>query len=279
MFRKTMISSFFFSFFLLIANCEKNKNPITGPLEKVYTQLECNSFMKYSHEAIADSLAGILNVRPIEFNQIIQDKYEYLTDNNAKITVRINSDNAEAYGAEYLLKWRGDSDEWSYDSTKVDSMIMSVLRKVGIFLDETEEYKFYKRGGLISGRICRWYEIKMNQTFRDSVIYQPFLDAQIEGNTGEVNNIYIGRWYYNLHDIKEALSTDSLEVIAKDYFLASDEVLSIPDSLINYGYNILYDKLCRKIGPAIIDEYGSELYVFIDVQDGEIVSLERHPVD
>jgi len=258
--------------FLLILNCEKCKDFVISPKgNDVYTQLDYNSFFKEPYEIIADSLAGILNVKPIEFNQIIQNNYEYLATDNAKITVAVYSDNGKAFSVEYFLKWRGESDEWSYDSTKVDSMIYAILPKMSIYLNGTEQYEFNKFGGRIGDNIFRWYEIDIYQTFRDSLICQPFLHAQIESNTGKINNIKINQWYKNLADVKEILSTDSLKIIAKNYFLACDEVLSIPDNLTNYGYCIKYDRLCNTIGPAIIDEYGSELYVLIDVQNGEII--------
>ncbi|MEW5802804.1 MAG: dockerin type I domain-containing protein [bacterium] len=59
----------------------------------------------------------------------------------------------------------------------------------------------------------------------------------------------------------------------------SQEGISIPDNLAVEGLYIIKDRLCKKIGGAAIDEWGSTLHLFIDVQTGQVVDTERLLVD
>jgi len=78
-----------------------------------------------------------------------------------------------------------------------------------------------------------------------------------------------------LSEIENVLSYDDLNVIAIDYYRANDEVISLPDSIRILGLYIINDMLCKKVGSAIIDEWGSTLDLFIDIQTGEIVDVDR----
>jgi len=38
-------------------------------------------------------------------------------------------------------------------------------------------------------------------------------------------------------------------------------------------------RLCKRIGGAPVDEWGTTLYLYLDVQNGEVVDMERLFVD
>jgi len=80
--------------------------------------------------------------------------------------------------------------------------------------------------------------------------------------------------YTNLDDITDILSDQTLKEKAREYFENSEKVDSILENLTVEGYYVIKDKLCVEIGSAIIDEYGSRLYLYIDVQNGEVVGEE-----
>ena len=107
-------------------------------------------------------------------------------------------------------------------------------------------------------------------------MYYPYIMAEVEGDTGEVNFLGIHKWYLNFSEISNVLSYDDFKEIAMSYYMSSDEVISIPDSIAIYGLCIINDTLCKKVGRAIIDEWGFYLDLFIDIQSGEIIDLYRH---
>ncbi len=263
-----LVASLYFS-------CSKKSS--TGNNPPTVTTLDYVAFMKYPYDTIADSLAGILNVTPLSFNQKVagirwtKEGYEYTATNEAKVTVWVDT-NDQPYFVSYLLRRGGTSDDWSYDQDKADSTIISILGQTGISLDGTEDFISKKYA---AGHHKHWYHIMLSQTFRDTALYYPYILAEVEGNTGKVNYLGIHRWYLNLSEIENVLSYDDLNVIAIDYYRANDEVISLPDSIRILGLYIINDMLCKKVGSAIIDEWGSTLDLFIDIQTGEIVDVDR----
>ena len=113
--------------------------------------------------------------------------------------------------------------------------------------------------------------MSLTQTYNDTVVDFPYFYSETESDTAKINLLLISRWYNNLDDITNILPDQLLKEEAREYFENSEIVISIPDTLTIKGYNIVKDKLCRQVGSAVIDEWGSTLDVYIDVQNGEIV--------
>jgi len=89
----------------------------TGNNQPTITTLDYVSFMKYPYDTIADSLAGILNVTPVSFNQKvsklelpvmagfqwIKEGYEYIAIDGAKITIWVDENDQPCF-ITYLSK-------------------------------------------------------------------------------------------------------------------------------------------------------------------------------
>ena len=120
----------------------------------------------------------------------------------------------------------------------------------------------------------RWYSLHLTQAYNDTTVSFPYFYSEVECDTNKVNLLLVNRWYTNLDDITDILSDQLLKEKAREYFENSEKVDSIPEELTVEGYHVIKDKLCRKIGSAIIDQYGSLLYLYIDVQNGEVIREE-----
>ncbi len=251
-----------------------------------YIDLRYAEFMNESYYSIAENLAGILGVAPVFFNQNllgdirgsalgdnkwIKEGYEYTTANGAYITVWVDHDD-QPYIITYLLRRFGALDGLLYDQDEANSKIQTVLEQMGIRFDGTEDLK---SGGLSFGVFhIKWYEIKFQQTFQNDSLAYPYIYAEVEGNTGEINFLKIHRWYYNLREITAFLPDDKLIEIAIDYYESRDAYRFLRENITCYGYYIVNEVLCKKVGKAKTGQWGSEVYVFIDIQNGEIVDTE-----
>ena len=81
----------------------------------------------------------------------------------------------------------------------------------------------------------------------------------------------IYRWYSNLNDITVLLTDAELKASAISHYESLCRDIAIPDDPTIGGLYIIDDRLCRRVGAAIIDEWGSTLDLYIDIQTGEIV--------
>ncbi len=251
-----------------------------------YVYLEYSDFMKSSPDKIADSLATILNVAPATYNRTVSSGmlfsyyinwdvrkgYEYIANDSAKITVWVDEADNPCYVTYESERW-GTSKDWSYAEDSVISDFKSIIEKAGGDLIFAHDLKLNKR----AGRDDHWYELYLSQTYHDTVIGSsdfigyPYFYSETESDTSKVNFLIISRWYTNLNDITETLSDYELKYMASMYFKYHKGINSIPDKLGVVGYYIIKDKLCRRVGSVVTDEWGSTLDLFIDVQNGEVI--------
>jgi len=252
--------------------CEKS-------LDK-YATFEYSDFMKLSNDEIADSIATILNVAPVTYNQVVsigmlfhddlrwavKEGYEYISNDSARGTVWVDEED-NPYYVTYELERGGISEDWSYQEDSVISNFKSNIEKTGVDLSDTHDLTLNK----VAGFGDHWYQLSLTQTYRDTIVDFPYFYSETENDTNKVNLLLINRWYTNLDGITNILPDRLLKEETREYFENSEEVLSIPDELTVKGYHIVKDKLCRQVGSAIIDEWGSTLDLYIDVQNGEII--------
>lgn len=261
----------------VISNCAEDYD---------YIELEYADFMSESCDDIADNLAEALEVTPITYSgkvmpgsisdelgqdfEFLKEGFQYITVNDAKITIYVDEDD-QPYVITYLLRRQGTSDDWTYDQEEVNSHVRYVLTQVGITSDGSEDFSSHQCAGISVGH---YYDILIKQTFSEMPLEYPYIHAEIEGETGEINFLKICRWYVNFDEIDYILSDDDLASIAANYFNSSYEVISILD-LDADGYYINKDRLCRMVGRALIDEWGSSVSLLIDIQSGEIVDIKK----
>lgn len=249
------------------------------PLDN-YVSLEFGDFMDLPNDEIADSIAVILNVAPAVYNQIVsigmlfhddlkwavKEGYEYISNDSARITVWVDEED-NPYYVTYELERNGSSEDWSYPEGSAISNFISNIEKAGVDLSYTDDVILNK----VAGFGDHWYQLSLAQTYNDTVVDFPYFYSETESDTNKINLLLISRWYTNLDDIANVVPEQLLKEEARDYFENSEIVISIPDTLKVKGYNIVKDKLCRQVGSAVIDEWGSTLDLYIDVQNGEIV--------
>lgn len=282
-----LILPLFLSLIGLLTSCDDDSNDSAS---STYIYLEYEEFMNESFNSIADSFAEILGVAPVLFNQKvsadnqdvslgdnqwIKEGYEYTNANGANITVWMDHYD-QPYVITYFLKRFGESDGWLYDQDEANSKVQTVLEEMGVSFDGTET--------LVSEEFSidqdnRWYDISFTQTFQNESLAYPYIHAEVEGNNGEINFLKIHRWYYNLSEINKFLSDDEIKEIAVDYYKSIDEVISIWEDITCYGYYIVNDILCQRVGSAAIDEWDSYLDLYIDIQNGDIIDTESILVD
>ncbi len=245
-----------------------------------YVTPEYSDFMKLSNDNIADSLATILDVQPVTYNQVVsveklfhddlrwavKEGYEYISNDSARVTVWVNEED-NPYYVTYELERGGTSEDWSYQEDSVISDFKSNIEKAGVDLSDMYDLTLNK----VAGFGDHWYQLSLTQTYQDTVVDFPYFYSETESDTNKVNLLLINRWYTNIDDITNVLPEQLLKEEAREYFENSEKVISIPDTLTVKGYNIVKDKLCRQVGSAEIDEWGSTLDLYIDVQNGEIV--------
>jgi len=245
-----------------------------------YVTLEYSDFMKLSNDNIADSIATILDVQPVTYNQVVsveklfhddlrwavKEGHEYISNDSARVTVWVNEED-NPYYVTYELERGGTSEDWSYQEDSVISDFKSNIEKAGVDLSDTYDLTLNK----VAGFGDHWYQLSLTQTYNDTVVAFPYFYSETESDTNKINLLLINRWYTNLDDITDILSDQALKEKAREYFEKSEKVVSIPDELTVKGYHIVKNKICRQVGSAVIDEWGSTLDLYIDVQNGEIV--------
>jgi len=245
-----------------------------------YVTLEYSDFMQLSNDEIADSLATILNVAPVVYNQVVsigmlfhddlkwavKEGYEYIANDSAKITVWIDEEDSPYY-VTYELERGGTSKDWSYQEDSVIFEFTANIEKAGVDLNDAYDLTINN----VAGFGDHWYQLSLTQTYNDTAVDFPYFYSEAESDTNKVNCLLICRWYPNLEDITDTLSHEILKEVAREYFGNSEKVISIPDELTVKGYNIVKDKLCRQVGSAVIDQWGSTFDLYIDVQNGGIV--------
>lgn len=271
---RNLLSSVLIFMLIFCMACEE-------PLDN-YVHLEYSDFMKLSNDEIADSLSIILNVAPVTYKQVvslgmfyfdnlkwsIKEGYEYIANDSAKITIWVDEEN-KPYYVTYFLKRKGSAADWTYEEDSAISNFKSIIEKSGSNLTGLEKCNLDKE---YWG--THWYSLRLVQNYIDTCVDFPYFYSETESDTNKVNFLLINRWYTNLDDITDILSEQSLKEKAREYFENSEKVDSIPEELTVEGYHVIEDKLCRKIGSAIIDKYGSRLFLYIDVQNGEVIGEE-----
>ncbi|MBN2498618.1 MAG: hypothetical protein JXR96_28770 [Deltaproteobacteria bacterium] len=252
-----------------------------------YVQLEHAAFIDGAHEDLAAKLAQVLGVGPATFDQRIdpgalavgsiagvEEGFDYRAANDAHVTVWVDAE-GRPHTLSYLLRRMGASEDHAYGLEAATADVRSILEQMEVPLDGSEDFTAEEYA---AGPSSKWFHFEVRQKYAGEILAQPSIQSELEGSSGEVNFLRLPRWYANLDEIDRVLSDGELEQRARDYYEASDKVISIPDSLTLLEYHILGDALCRRVGSATIDQYGSTMDLLIDVQSGEIVAEEEHLV-
>lgn len=263
--------------------CEKDEDS-----KKHYINLEYSEFFDLSDKEIVDSVASILNVKPFEFTGTtdkweesvgiagiswIQDGKKYMNSDDHSIILWTDSIN-NLSSISYLNYRQSKSDNWGNIENQINNHLNELFTKSGLIQKNNEMVSLKKCAAGMNN--IRWFEANCTQTFKADTLEYPYFTAEIEGDTCKINFMIIPIWYDNLNDINQWISDDELKNKAKEYYQMDNEVISIPDHLEIYGYWIIHNKMGKKVGSAIIDEYGSYIYLFIDIQNGEIIEKEKH---
>jgi hypothetical protein len=249
-----------------------------------YVSLEYTDFMHLAHAKIADSIKVIMNLNTLSYNQKvsigmlfndelkqfnIKEGYEYLTDNGAKITIWVDSNNDPCLAA-YILNRPGKGQDWSFSQDSVEQIFRSKLKLAGgdsINLDslQTTKRKTYWDD--------HYYEIFYRQKYFEDFIEEPYFFTETDGDKNKINTIVIRRFYSNIDDVTCTLSDQELKLKAVECYKTYPDIISLPgvNNLQDFGYWIINDRLCKKIGSARIDVYGSTRDLYVDIQNGEVI--------
>ncbi|MFH1051914.1 MAG: hypothetical protein V1779_13415 [bacterium] len=270
---------------ILFVNCKEDNTSADNITN--YIKLEYSGFMKLPKEVIADSIAKIMNLGQLTINEefhgliyhdnlkcFIEKGYEYIADNGDKIRIWIGLDGKPLY-ADYYHRRGGDAEELTLEKSIALETFIANLAKLDVVMLSSDNISCYGSQSWNG----TYYEMYYKQSYKDNVIGLPYFFSEIEGDTNRVNFLSITRFYTNINEITDVLSFDKLKVKAIEYYQNKCNVISIREELKTEGYYIIEDKLCVKIGSATKDEWGSQLYLFIDIQNGEIVSQESIDVD
>lgn len=244
-----------------------------------YVALEYTDFMKLSNDKIADSLGTILDVDPVIYNRVVstevllhesfewavEEGYEYISDDSGKIIVWVDEED-NPYFVTYELRRNGTSEDWSYEKESVISEFTSNIERAGADLNDSHNLTAQN----VAGFGDHWYRLRLSQAYNDTALEFPYFYSETESDTNKTNCLLVSRWYLNLNDVTYTLSDQVLKETAREYFEASEQVVSVQEELTMKGYHIINDRLCKKVGSAIIDEYGSTLDLYIDIQNGEV---------
>lgn len=248
-----------------------------------YITLEYTEFMHLSYDEIADSVRSVFKLDSIEFNQkvsigflfhdnlkwVVKEGYEYIANNGAKITIWVDDTN-NPYYVTYQLQRGGTSTDWSFEEDSACLVFKSNVEKTGGSLTDSDCIVLNQWGTKLHPNRY-FYELYLTQSYQDTCVNYPYFFSEVESDTNKVNLLLVNRWYKNLDDIKNTFSNEKIIEKAKEYFETSEKVISIMDELTIDGYYIIKDKLCRKVGSAIIDEWGSSLDLYVDIQNGEVI--------
>lgn len=272
---------------LLIIRCEKNDSYSNG-----YVTLEYTDFMRLPHPEIADSFCRVINQNVTEYHgevsigllfhdnlkKYVEKGYEYITENNARLTIWVDA-NYGPYFVTYVLTRTGDASNWSLDKETLRNSMMLILQQLGITQINPNEVIVEK--GQRSVNSGYFYYFYYRQTYNGNPVNEPYIYSEIEGDSNAINLLSITRFYTNLNEILDTLSRSELKLKAIEYYQTKENVISVPeiDNLIEEGYFIVENKLCLKIGGAIIDEWGSRLDLFIDIQNGDIIGETELSID
>ena len=118
------------------------------------------------------------------------------------------------------------------------------------------------------------YDVTIRQVFEGATA-DPHFHAEYNGMDGHLDFFKLPRWYTNLDEICHVLPDEELQAAALEYFEASDEVYSIPEAIGVGGHTILDDLPCKIIGPAYLDEWGSMMFLHMDIQTADGVYVDR----
>ncbi len=264
----------------IVASC--NSKPTDANAGSMYTELKVADIFACSKDSIAGSVATALHVSPVSFHTVvstndlpittgvqwIKEGYQYTANDSGKITIWTDSAGLP-YELTYEYRRRGIAPDWSIDRSEVDSLVISTLAAVGIASTGEAAYQSDQYAQASS----HWYNISLHQKFNGTALSYPFIQCEVEGDTARINFLCFHRWYVNLNEIQRLKTDDELRSDAKRYFITSG--ITPPDSIRVLDMNIVKDELCKRLGSAIIDPYGVIVNLYIDIQNGNIVSVEH----
>lgn len=200
-------------FFLM--SCQKDTKALLNS-EQDKNVFSYNDFFKQTPSKIAQELSEILG---ISINSIftevtpqdwpvglashpwVEKGYKFETNNGASIVTWVDQNENNIY-VTYLLRRWSVSDSNSYGLDKVDSAFKRLLPQIGIELDGTEIYSCFESQVTDfhpPKKIYYYYKVNLYQTYNEKRIENPYLEADIEGSTGEINYLKFGKWYYNIN--------------------------------------------------------------------------------
>ncbi|MBN1415261.1 MAG: hypothetical protein JW973_09190 [Bacteroidales bacterium] len=279
--RNVFIVLGFFALFLVIIGCEENTND-----DKAYTDPEPVDFFMLTDNEMVDSIACLLSLSPFSFSDNTLPTWEgvsmggidwitggkkFINSEDQSIIIWIDENGELAY-LTYCDYRQAKSGDWGPVDDQIQARLDELFLSLGFFQKNNEMFRINKCAGGIHK--IKWFEANCTQTFHNDTLEYPYFTAELEGDTSKINFMKIPVWYKNLDAIRQKLPDVELKSRARTYFQDDNTVLSIPDVLSIEGYWIIYNKLCKKIGYAIIDEYGSSMNVFIDIQNGEVIEKE-----
>jgi len=262
---KLKFAMLLFLFFFNAYNCSRS----IDPLEDGYAELKCIELFNKPVEAIAQTVAKVLNVYPVSLIDTIYHpspsndlEYRYITSDSVKFSVRTDSMGIPQY-ITYNYIYYGNSKEFTYEKNEADSLFLSIIKKLGILPSEKDYFSSSKK-------YPYYFQINFGQKYQNINLW-PQMEAGIAGDTKKINYIIIYNWYLNLDDIKQLISNEELKNIAYNYWISSGDSLEFDDIEVD-DFMIENNKLCRRFffvkghqRPSLLSN------TCIDIQSGEVV--------
>jgi hypothetical protein len=274
-------------FSLVLSGCESARHvggdPHIPAVTPAHVVLDCIDFMEAPRDSIAARLAGILDIQlssgcqamsphdlPVKTGmQWIEAAYAYSTSDGARIIIAEGEGSIQRVWYD-VVRLGPASEDWSYGLDRAVEDVTAVLGAVGIALDGSEDLDASEAA---AGRHCHWFSIELHQSCLGDALEYPGILAEVDGTSGRLNFLMIGRWYSNISDIEDLLPPETLADLALSYFTASPEVISIPDPVHSYGLDAIRDRLCANMGRGLTTPgpCASSLFVYLDAQTGDVV--------
>lgn len=280
--KKTIIIISFIASIFVNISCDDNKE-----VDNEYVKLAPVSYFELPEKEIVDSIAEQLSLNSFSYLENTHTTEEnvglagidwiskgkkYINSNNQSIIIWLDKyDNIVLLT--YLDYRHSQSNSWAPIENEVMERLNELIQNFDFVQKNNEMINLQKCA--IGTKDIKYYEASCFQTFNKDTLNHPCFKAELEGDTSKINFIKIPVWYKNLDAVSQIINDNELKNKAKDYFQNNNNVVLIPEQLEIKGYWIIYNKLCKKVGSAKIDEYGSYLNVFIDIQNGEIIEDEQ----
>lgn len=281
--RNFLLAALFTLTVILLASCSKDENT-----ENNYTSLEIADFFKLPDKVMVDSIAGMLSLKPFSYLSTtyptlegvsmggidwISSGEKYVNDDEQSIILWFDDEQNIAY-ITYCDYRQAKSGDWGGIEGQINESLSTLFSSMGFVQKNTENFSLLSCAAGIKG--IKWYAAECIQTYNNDTLEYPSFEAEIEGDTCKINFMKIPVWYKNLDAVSPVLNEEEMKNTVHEYFLNNPDVLSISDKISLEGYRVVHNRLCRRAGSAVIDEYGSLMQAFIDIQDGNITTTERH---